>query len=245
MEPGDILYIRPDSPRGLRHRALPELLGGFRAPDAKALVSSFADHLIDNEIRTERYGDPDLQPRARHGEIQPHELHRLRELMQQALDDETLFKEWFGTMISEAKHDLDVNPVEPDYSADEVADLLSQGSPPSRCRGCAASGSAARAAPAKHRRRSLDPAKRGSGRHRAPVRQGHHHPGRAGGTGRSGGLPATADPAGQPRLLVLRLIRAAALPACREGRRFFRCRPTGSCPALLRPDAAGGSDYTG
>ena len=68
--------------------------------------------------------------------------------MQQALDDETLFKEWFGTMISEAKHDLDVNPVEPDYSADEVADLLSQGNPPSRCRGCAASGSAARAAPA-------------------------------------------------------------------------------------------------
>jgi 50S ribosomal protein L16 3-hydroxylase len=32
-------------------------------------------------------------------------------------------------MISEAKHDLDVNPVEPDYSAEEVADLLTQGEP--------------------------------------------------------------------------------------------------------------------
>ena len=75
-------------------------------------------------------------------------LHRLRELMQQALDDETLFKEWFGTMISEAKHDLDVSPMEPDYGADEVADLLSQGEPPSRCLACAPSGSAVRPGPA-------------------------------------------------------------------------------------------------
>ena len=130
MEPGDILYIPPGFPHeGYAIEPSLNFSVGFRAPDAKALISSFADHLIDNEVRTERYGDGDLKPRAHHGEIQPHELHRLRELMQQALDDETLFKEWFGTMISEAKHDLDVNPVEPDYSAEEVADLLTQGEP--------------------------------------------------------------------------------------------------------------------
>jgi 50S ribosomal protein L16 3-hydroxylase len=32
-------------------------------------------------------------------------------------------------MIPRPGYDLDVNPVEPDYSADEVADLLSQGEP--------------------------------------------------------------------------------------------------------------------
>ncbi|MCS3458350.1 cupin domain-containing protein [Aeromonas sp. BIGb0445] len=140
MEPGDILYIPPGFPHeGYAIEPSMNFSVGFRAPDARDLLTSFADHLIDNEIRTERYADPDLKPCRHHGEIQQHELHRLRELMQQALDDETLFKEWFGATISEAKHDLDVMPLPqddaPDYSSDEVADLLTQGQPAVRVPG--------------------------------------------------------------------------------------------------------------
>lgn len=128
LEPGDILYIPPGFPHeGYAIEPAMNFSVGFRAPNACDLLSSFADHLIDNELPTERYGDPDLKPRERHGEIQPHELHRLRELMQQALDDEALLKEWFGVRITEAKHDMDVAPVEPEYSEEEVQDLLEQG----------------------------------------------------------------------------------------------------------------------
>lgn len=128
MEPGDILYIPPGFPHeGYAIEPSLNFSVGFRGPDSKTLISSFADHLIDHEVPCERYGDSDLKARSQHGEIQPHEVHRLRELMQQALDDDALFKQWFGGMISEAKHDLDVCPVEPDYRVDEVAALLVQG----------------------------------------------------------------------------------------------------------------------
>lgn len=136
LEPGDILYIPPGFPHeGYAIEPAMNYSTGFRAPDARDLLSSFADHLIDNEITTERYGDPDLKAREHHGEIQPHELHRLHELMQHALDDDTLFKAWFGAMISEAKHDLDVVPVDPDYSEEEVANLLASGEPAIRVPG--------------------------------------------------------------------------------------------------------------
>ncbi|MBZ6071675.1 cupin domain-containing protein [Aeromonas schubertii] len=136
LEPGDILYIPPGFPHeGYAVEPSMNYSVGFRAPDARDLLSLFADHLIDNEVATERYTDPDLKARERHGEIQPHELHRLRELMQHALDDDALLKEWFGAMISDAKHDLDVVPVDPDYSEEEVANLLAAGEPAIRVPG--------------------------------------------------------------------------------------------------------------
>ncbi|MGL5949578.1 MAG: JmjC domain-containing protein [Aeromonas sp.] len=129
MEPGDILYIPPGFPHeGYAIEPSMNLSVGFRAPDAKTLISSFADHLIDEEVKLPLYTDPDLTACTAHGEVKARELHRLRELMQHVLDDEALFKAWFGTYISEAKHEMDVCPLEPEYSADELAaELLAGG----------------------------------------------------------------------------------------------------------------------
>ena len=61
LEPGDILYIPPGFPHdGFTHETALNYSVGFRGPNGRDLISSFADYALENDLGGEHYSDPDL-----------------------------------------------------------------------------------------------------------------------------------------------------------------------------------------
>ncbi|ROR61165.1 UNVERIFIED_ORG: 50S ribosomal protein L16 3-hydroxylase [Providencia alcalifaciens] len=125
MEPGDILYIPPGFPHeGYAIEPSLNYSVGFRAPNTRELLSSFADHLISNDLGSYRYSDPDLSFRDNPAEILQGEQIKLREMMESLINDPELFRKWLGEFISQSRHELDIAPPEPPYEQEEIYDLL-------------------------------------------------------------------------------------------------------------------------
>ncbi|ETT08057.1 cupin domain-containing protein [Providencia alcalifaciens] len=125
MEPGDILYIPPGFPHeGYAIEPSLNFSVGFRAPNARELMSSFADHLISNDLGSYRYSDPDLSFRDNPAEILQGEQIKLREMMESLINDPELFRKWLGEFISQSRHELDLAPPEPPYEQNEIYNLL-------------------------------------------------------------------------------------------------------------------------
>ena len=128
LEPGDMLYI----PCGYPHEgyAVEPSINysvGFRAPDQNDLLSSFADYSIDNAKPVPRYNDLNMQVREKPGQIETQELNELHRLMLAECQTPKALIPWFGAMISTAKHDLDIAPIEPAHSTTEVLELFTEG----------------------------------------------------------------------------------------------------------------------
>ncbi|BBN81420.1 50S ribosomal protein L16 arginine hydroxylase [Pseudoalteromonas sp. A25] len=125
LEPGDILYIPPGCPHeGYAVENALNYSVGFRAPDQKDLLSSFADYLIDNELGNKRYSDADCDQISSVGLIGDTEIDSVQTLMKDLLENKEVFKHWFGTMISQPKHDMDLAPLDEPFSHDALFDYL-------------------------------------------------------------------------------------------------------------------------
>lgn len=128
LEPGDILYIPPGCPHeGYAITPALNYSVGFRAPDARDLFSSFADHLLAHEASSRRFDDAGMAATRAHGRIDHAVLDQVKGLMSELLDDPARLAGWFGEMMSEAKHDLDLEPAEPLYSLEELVLRLDHG----------------------------------------------------------------------------------------------------------------------
>lgn len=128
LEPGDILYIPPGFPHdGFTHQTALNYSVGFRGPNGRDLISSFADHALENDLGGEHYSDPDLTLRPHVGKVEQYELDRVRNMMQAMLEQSEDFNQWFGRFATTPRHELDIAPPEPAYIADEIADALLQG----------------------------------------------------------------------------------------------------------------------
>lgn len=128
LEPGDILYI----PCGYPHEgyALEEAVNysvGFRAPDQNDLLSSFADYCLDSSEPAERYTDKAMQMREKPGQIEMQELNELHRVMLAKCQTPAALIPWFGKMISEAKHELDIAELEEPHNAAEILELFEEG----------------------------------------------------------------------------------------------------------------------
>ncbi len=125
LEPGDILYIPPGCPH--EGYALENALNysvGFRAPNQQDLLSSFADHIIDTETGQERYTDHNLMLRKSKGELNSTEVNKIKTLMQRLLENDTLFKQWLGTTLSQPKHEMDLAPTEDPFTTEQITNAL-------------------------------------------------------------------------------------------------------------------------
>ena len=128
LEPGDILYI----PCGYPHEgcALEPSLNysvGFRAPDENDLISSFADYCLDDNDMPQRYTDINMQMREKPGQIEVSELNELHRLMFSKYSPPESLIPWFGSMISEAKHELDIAKIEQPHTTEGILTLFSEG----------------------------------------------------------------------------------------------------------------------
>lgn len=125
LEPGDILYIPPGCPHeGYAVENALNYSVGFRAPNQQDLLSSFADHIIDTEAGNTRYSDLQLELRASKGELIQAEADQVKKLIQSLLDNETVFKTWLGTTVSQPKHEMDLMPPDQAYSPSDVEQLM-------------------------------------------------------------------------------------------------------------------------
>lgn len=128
LEPGDIVYIPPGFPHegySLEHALNYSV--GFRAPNAREMLSGFADYVLSRELGSKRYGDPELVEREHPAQILPNELDGLRNMMLELAGDPEHFNSWFGEFISQSRHELDLAPPEPPYQAGEIYELLESG----------------------------------------------------------------------------------------------------------------------
>lgn len=128
MEPGDILYIPPGFPHdGFTYENTLNYSVGFRGPNGRDLLSSFADYALENDLGGMHYSDPDLTCRDHAGRVEDHELERLRALMMDVINQPEDFKQWFGRFATTPRHELDIAPAQPPYEASEVQDALLNG----------------------------------------------------------------------------------------------------------------------
>lgn len=128
LKPGDILYIPPGFPHeGYSIETSLNYSVGFRSPTSRELFSSFADYLIANDLGNYHYSDPDITTRDNPAMILPTELSEMQHIMQQLLAQPHIFNHWFGTFISQSRHELDIAPPEPSYTVEQVIQLLCQG----------------------------------------------------------------------------------------------------------------------
>ena len=127
LEPGDILYIPPGFPHdGYAIEPSLNYSVGFRAPNQRDLFSSFADHLLADELGNRRYSDPQLQRRTNPGAVTTTEVQALREMMEQMLQGDA-FAPWLASYLSQSRHELDLQPVEPPFAEGEIYDRLQAG----------------------------------------------------------------------------------------------------------------------
>lgn len=128
LEPGDIIYIPPGFPHeGYSLESSLNYSVGFRAPNAREMVSGYADYILARELGSQRYGDPDLVEREHPALVQPEELDRMRNMMLDLVGNPEHFHSWFGEFISQSRHELDLAPPEPPYQAGEIYELLESG----------------------------------------------------------------------------------------------------------------------
>ncbi|MEL0642136.1 cupin domain-containing protein [Pseudoalteromonas aliena] len=125
LEPGDILYIPPGCPHeGYAVENALNYSVGFRAPNQQDLLSSFADHIIDTESGQKRYTDHNITLRKSKGELTNLEVDKVKTLMAALLENNELFKQWLGNTLSQAKHEMDLAPLEDELSSDDTTQLL-------------------------------------------------------------------------------------------------------------------------
>lgn len=125
LEPGDILYIPPGCPH--EGYAIENALNysvGFRAPNQQDLFSSFADHVIDTDSGQKRYTDHTLALRDSKGKLLQSETDKVKTLMQALLNNDELFKHWLGNTLSQAKHEMDLAPLEEPITCEQMSDLI-------------------------------------------------------------------------------------------------------------------------
>jgi len=125
LEPGDILYIPPGCPH--EGYAIENALNysvGFRAPNQQDLFSSFADHVIDTDSGQKRFTDHTLALRDSKGELLQSETDKVKTLMQALLNNDELFKHWLGNTLSQAKHEMDLAPLEEPMACEQMSDFI-------------------------------------------------------------------------------------------------------------------------
>ncbi|NIY47208.1 cupin domain-containing protein [Cedecea colo] len=128
LAPGDILYIPPGFPHdGFTHKTALNYSVGFRGPNGRDLISSFADYALENDLGNEHYSDPDLTLREHPGKVEDYELERLRSMMMEVINQPEDFRQWFGRFATTPRHELDIAPAQPPYARTEILDALLQG----------------------------------------------------------------------------------------------------------------------
>jgi 50S ribosomal protein L16 3-hydroxylase len=105
LEPGDMLYLPPRLAHyGIAKGNCQTYSIGFRAPSHNELIQSLAQQLELSCNEDQRYSDPDLELQENSGLISPNAISKMREFLQQALDNSDLLADTLGKLMTGAKY---------------------------------------------------------------------------------------------------------------------------------------------
>lgn len=103
-QPGDLLYLPP----GVAHYGVAQedcitLSIGFRAPAHHEIVSAFLEDAASRIDPALRYSDPELEVQTHPGEINETARQKIRQVIRQAISDDSVIDDWFGRYITESR----------------------------------------------------------------------------------------------------------------------------------------------
>ncbi|OUS29096.1 cupin [Thalassotalea sp. 42_200_T64] len=123
--PGDILYIPPGFPHdGVTLETSLSFSVGFRANSTATMVSGLADHLTDKELAPELLSDPQRVLSNNSGEISRADFQQIQNQLLQLVENEPLMRQFAGSFLSQAKHELDLQIADDAYNNEEISELL-------------------------------------------------------------------------------------------------------------------------
>jgi 50S ribosomal protein L16 3-hydroxylase len=128
LQPGDVLYLPP----GVAHHGIALEPGmtwsiGMRAPSAADLLQSLGEWLAENRAEGQRYGDPDLRPADRRGEVDATAIDGFRKLARTATEDDREFCRFLGTFLSRYRLAHEPAPPPEPLAADRLRAELEAG----------------------------------------------------------------------------------------------------------------------
>jgi len=123
--PGDILYIPPGFPhQGIALEPSMSYSVGFRTSSKAHLLTNFADYLLDQQIGTQMVVDPERLVTNTPGLIDNSDVNKLQQAMQSMLDDQETLVGFLGCHLSQAKHELAIDPDQPTLTSDEMMEYI-------------------------------------------------------------------------------------------------------------------------
>lgn len=105
LEPGDMLYLPPRLAHwGIAQTDCMTWSVGFRAPSSAEVVTHYADFVARFLADEERYSDSAMSPVSNPNYIRPEDVQRLRQLINEQLDDDRMLLTWFGQYMTEPRY---------------------------------------------------------------------------------------------------------------------------------------------
>ncbi|MCP5423451.1 MAG: cupin domain-containing protein [Gammaproteobacteria bacterium] len=129
LERGDLLYLPPRFAHfGVALEPCLTYSIGFRAPSHQALLSSYADFVLEEVDSQALYADPDLTEQDNPGRISEATLTTIKALLNGALHaDEDNLGGWFGRFITEPKPAFAASAETDPWTDEELRQHLEQG----------------------------------------------------------------------------------------------------------------------
>jgi 50S ribosomal protein L16 3-hydroxylase len=125
LSAGDILYIPPGFPHeGVSLSNSMSFSVGFRTNSTVSLLSAFADHLIDNEQGGELIEDPHRKATKHSGAIDADDYQLVKNQLQQLLNNDDVFRNFAGSYLSQAKHELDLAVIDEPIASEDISEIL-------------------------------------------------------------------------------------------------------------------------
>ncbi|USD38960.1 JmjC domain-containing protein [Ferrimonas sp. SCSIO 43195] len=126
MAPGDLLYIPPGYPH-CGQTLVPSLSYsvGFRAPSQQELIGQLADCLQDQDLGKRRFisNSEPAQPQR----ISQAHQQGMAKLISQLVADTATLGPMLGTLLSQNRFELDLQPLQPPLSLSQLQHALQQG----------------------------------------------------------------------------------------------------------------------
>ena len=105
LEPGDMLYLPPRLAHwGIAQTDCMTWSVGFRAPSSAEVLTHYADFVARFLPDEQRYTDADMTPVSNPSYIRTEDIQRLRQLINEQLDDDRMLLTWFGQYMTEPRY---------------------------------------------------------------------------------------------------------------------------------------------
>ncbi|MDY7219169.1 cupin domain-containing protein [Denitrificimonas sp. JX-1] len=105
LEPGDMLYLPPRLAHwGIAKTECMTWSVGFRAPSSAEVISHYADFVARFLPDEQRYSDANMSPIDNPSYIRPEDIQRLRQLLNEQLNDDRILLTWFGQYMTEPRY---------------------------------------------------------------------------------------------------------------------------------------------